>query len=399
MNKSKILLVVSLSIPLLGIGCKTTQKIANIPEPQTKTIEINYQEVAFTVQIPEEWEELYPGFEKTSTAQERSPLVILRSPQYDKNYKIIPWDMNTGAYFYIPIIYYNNNDSFDVWYGEHRKELINQFSSPADETNLTIDDRLSKKISFNSSRIVDPINNYLEPNTIEFVFIPLENKVLELRIEADQQLAEHFQREVSGLVGSIVIGNQLTFNSKIIDFSFKYPNNYGDVQEELRNTSNTQGLVQSGQAIWISFTGNKNVNIVLASQNYKAFKENVYSGSTEIDVLCLKEDIDETGNGCINKSVGSYKVVEQMEYIVDEGIYNLTHKYSIKLSGTGEYSGLTILQNFPQIYEELNQHILNDDRMTLANQYSSMILKGNAGEDIKKDIEDVETIVSTFKIK
>ncbi|MBU0707584.1 hypothetical protein KKG41_04395 [Patescibacteria group bacterium] len=188
------------------------------------------------------------------------------------------------------------------------------------------------------------------------------------------------------------------FSSEKIDFSFEYPKNYGIAQEELRNKSNSSGLVQSGQAIWISFSNNKNLNIVLASKDYKEFKEIVYTGSSDIVNLCQKTDIDEVGNGCKKRIIGSKEVVEQTEYIVDEGIYNLIHKYLIQIS-SDKYSGITVMQGFPEIYNELNSDLTDDNSTIPVRKYAETIINKDDANNFNNQINDLEKVIESIVIK
>jgi len=188
------------------------------------------------------------------------------------------------------------------------------------------------------------------------------------------------------------------FNSALAEISFKYPSNYGKANENLKIVSDSSGLVTAGKADAITFSNNKDLSINLVSVDYQGFKDIYYSGVKDFNDICVSNEIDENGNGCKIRTIGTFTVLEQTEYLVDEGVYNLVHSYSIKLANNNGYSGLKVMQSIPEIYDELNRDITEIERNNLL-QTKAKTLLSKSDNSYNAQINEIEAIISSISFK
>ncbi|PIS43033.1 MAG: hypothetical protein COT24_00260, partial [Candidatus Kerfeldbacteria bacterium CG08_land_8_20_14_0_20_40_16] len=88
----------------------------------------------------------------------------------------------------------------------------------------------------------------------------------------------------------------------------------------------------------------------------------------------------------------------QTEYLVDEGVYNLVHSYSIKLANNNDYSGLKVMQSIPEIYDELNRDITEIERNNLL-QTKAKTLLSKSDNSYNAQINEIEAIISSISFK
>jgi len=189
----------------------------------------------------------------------------------------------------------------------------------------------------------------------------------------------------------------LSFESSLGEISFKYPGSYGKANEEIKTVSNSSGSVTAGKASSITFSDNKDLYINRVSADYQAFKDDYYSGVKDFNDICVSSEIDKNGNGCKIRTIGTFTVLEQTEYLVDEGVYNLVHSYSIKLANNNGYSGLKVMQSIPEIYDELNNDITEIERNDLL-QTEAETLLSKSYNSYNVQINEIEEIISSMNI-
>ncbi|MBU1130944.1 hypothetical protein KJ840_02320 [Patescibacteria group bacterium] len=189
----------------------------------------------------------------------------------------------------------------------------------------------------------------------------------------------------------------LNFQSSSGRLFLEYPASYGNVNEKIKTVANSSGSVMAGQAASITFSDNLNVYVNRASMDYKPFLDDFYSGVKNFDELCGTSEIDNLGNGCVIKKIGDHQVLEQTQYLTAEGTYILFHLYSIKLTDNDGYSGLLILQNFPEIYNRLNKNLTQNEIYHICQTEAESIL--NRSNDVyNKSIDEIERIIASMKL-
>lgn len=180
--------------------------------------------------------------------------------------------------------------------------------------------------------------------------------------------------------------------------SFSYPQSYGEIEEEDLLPNNSNGLIKQGEALKLTFEKNRDLSIILASQDFEGFKENRYTGNESFSSVCTKPlIIDATGNSCYILNLDEQKFLVRTEYIVDEGVSNLLRTFSLNLPGD-KFTGLKVIQSFPKIYEELNS-LENDQKSVAIVSFAKQLIKEEAApEVIAKSLTEINNLIESIKV-
>lgn len=179
---------------------------------------------------------------------------------------------------------------------------------------------------------------------------------------------------------------QQTFRSAVTSLSFTYPITLGAARESVQDSTSTDGIVQSGEGVIISFENNAEVHFILAGRDYQEFKGTYFTGSVSSADSCPNAEVGAKGNGCALAQFDGKTWLKETRYIADEGVFNLLLTYSLPLPSPSEYGGLMAVQSFPSISFQLNATDDQVERERLARQYAEGLL------GIGAEITDVDII-------